>query len=392
MKQYCGILLHLTLLAISLVFVERSIKDYLSNVTSYSVSREHISLADLPTLTMCLQFDDTHEKFVYGKDFVIDFKLSERKENSVALTLNKSLETIFSVVLHLSELRQARLVEQEHETNSFSNMWQCYKLSPTWNGREELDFANFSAKVGFTFSNASDIPDSIDVWVTSEQNSYGIVQENWFDGKVEFPSVTLYPRGYINKVMKIVEVTEYQNIESLCSHDSYFECLAKRFVKLDSQSTELSNCQSYKICSPFSLPFGKEDMIPLCQNNNERNCFERLLMKIEEDQQEHCKQSCRIMEFRTEYDMRKSSKLDAKNKCSLEYKFALPQSSTNLRFRTPFKVVKTEYFVMSWMALVGTVGGTMGMFVGFSVFGTFEMVTQAARKSWDWVKSKTKFF
>ena len=83
-----------------------------------------------------------------------------------------------------------------------------------------LDFAIFSAKAVFTFSNASDIPDSIDVWVTSEKNSYGIVQENWFDGKVEFPSITLYPRGYYNKVMKIVEVTEYQNIESLCSHYS----------------------------------------------------------------------------------------------------------------------------------------------------------------------------
>ena len=42
--------------------------------------------------------------------------------------------------------------------------------------------------------------------------------------------------------------------------------------------------------------------------------------------------------------------------------------------KAPYKIVKQEYLVNSWISLVGTIGGTLGMSVGFSLIGTFEWV------------------
>ena len=37
-----------------------------------------------------------------------------------------------------------------------------------------------------------------------------------------------------------------------------------------------------------------------------------------------------------------------------------------MKFTLPVKMVWQEYYIMSGMTLVGIVGGTLGMFVGFS--------------------------
>ena len=52
----------------------------------------------------------------------------------------------------------------------------------------------------------------------------------------------------------------------------------------------------------------------------------------------------------------------------------MPKYNRDTRSKTPYKTVKTEYLVNSLVivSLIGTVGGTMGMFVGFSFMGTSE--------------------
>ena len=84
----------------------------------------------------------------------------------------------------------------------------------------------------------------MNVWVTSEENSYGLATERWFDGAIEHPAISFansdgnlidenipgaYPYSY-QTCIKIVGVTEYQNMMSHCLMDSYYNCLAARFV------------------------------------------------------------------------------------------------------------------------------------------------------------------
>ena len=55
-----------------------------------------------------------------------------------------------------------------------------------------------------------------------------------------------------------------------------------------------------------------------------------------------------------------------------EYSFGTPASTRDTKSRKLSKIVKTEYLVIPLMSLVGSVGGTLGMFLGFSFIGTSE--------------------
>ena len=53
----------------------------------------------------------------------------------------------------------------------------------------------------------------------------------------------------------------------------------------------------------------------------------------------------------------------------IQYNFGSPHSSWNTRSEKLFKMVKVEYYTLV-LVLVGNVGGTLGMFIGF--IGTSE--------------------
>ena len=66
----------------------------------------------------------------------------------------------------------------------------------------------------------------------------------------------------------------------------------------------------------------------------------------------------------------------------LEYSFHSPISRTNIRTKEPFKTIHRECLKMTGMSLIGNIGGTLGMFVGFSFLGTFEWFLDAVKKSY----------
>ena len=62
----------------------------------------------------------------------------------------------------------------------------------------------------------------------------------------------------------------------------------------------------------------------------------------------------------------------------IEYKFSVPLFILDHRSEEPFKTVMTEYYVTTGLSLVGNVGGTLGMFIGFSFLGTAEWLLNVA--------------
>ena len=54
----------------------------------------------------------------------------------------------------------------------------------------------------------------------------------------------------------------------------------------------------------------------------------------------------------------------------IEYRFEQSDWKRDLRSDEPFKTVHRESLKMSSMSVVGNVGGTLGMFIGFSFIGT----------------------
>ena len=252
-----------------------------------------------------------------------------------------------------------------------TKMWKQYASLQSLNG-QSFDFQ-------FNESIPLPVKHSALMWLTSEKNSFGITERKWFDGRCNSSHMTA------NKFrrFKIVKVTEYLNLPSTCSTDSYYECLAKRFEKFEfwNVSRKVANrsiCQYNNICAPFSLPF-EHDNIPICQNETDRECFEEIVFLLEKDQEQHCKQSCRIVEFDTKLEV---GRYRMKNAFSAIYSFDQFRSTTDLRTKMPYKTIKTEYLIMPWTNLVGNVGGTFGMFTGFAIISALEWLAILLNKNW----------
>ena len=159
-----------------------------------------------------------------------------------------------------------------------------------------------------------------------------------------------------------------------CTNDSYYECLARRFVSIDYSKMKSPGCSFDQICYPLSLPFDKIHQIPLCKTEEERVCYEQVIDELKKDQGEHCQKSCNSKEFQTQSVldglMKKIGKSNwarwkkenwdwngshPENSFIFEYTFEVPSDVRDLRSERPYKTVNMEYLVVSPMSLIGNV-------------------------------------
>ena len=128
-RKYKGLLLEVLvytgLLAIGLGFTHESIVDYIQSQTSQSVYLKQIDLSDLPTITFCLKTDYGDESIIYGKDFSLKVHISEEEEMSTELTMNRNVETILGLLIHLREMKQTMRREKDDRGGEWSTLSQC---------------------------------------------------------------------------------------------------------------------------------------------------------------------------------------------------------------------------------------------------------------------------
>ena len=99
-----------------------------------------------------------------------------------------------------------------------------------------------------------------------------------------------------------------------------------------------------------------------------------------------------MKEFRTEKGNAEvlSTHQDANRSFDFEAYFELPDTTRDVRTDMPFKTIRTEYLLMSQMLLVGNVGGTLGVFIGFSIFGTSEWFIGVVINLWTCLRNTRK--
>ena len=176
--------------------------------------------------------------------------------------------------------------------------------------------------------------------------------------------------------MRITKINEYRNLDALCIEDSYYECLAKRLLLTDISNE--SKCS--ELCSPFSLPPVDNHTIPICKQLDCGLIMDNTIKHLKSSQAEVCKKACQVKEF--EFGETSANRdvmpgypktINSPGKLfEMEIKFDTPYSTKDIRSEELFKNVMTEYLIVTTMSLVGVVGGTLGMFAGFSFFGVTE--------------------
>ena len=306
-------LLSLGFFAGGLIFINESFDEFIKGNTGYTEKIEPLKLSDLPTWTLCLTLEQDVKKLIYEEEFLIDVKIfDENEKKTVTLAENRNIGTLFDLQIHLSELRQLKELEdnlKEHD----NRVKKCYKitLTQTWTGNETTDLTTFGIQFAIwpnpslhlwepTFYKAQ-------MWVTNEANAFGLAFEKWFDAGERTMAEATQPDKYeepkIGTLVYIPEVTETSNMDSVCSQDSYYVCLAKRFSSLALKNNSESphdgiSCPSHTKCTSVTLPFGSANQIPFCQNDADRACFEKVIRLLEKDQYKYCKKLCKVLNYK----------------------------------------------------------------------------------------------
>ena len=196
------------------------------------------------------------------------------------------------------------------------------------------------------------LPTELKVYLTSEKNTYGILTNQWMDGEMfEFEVNQNFHKVIDLKQEKYIYL---QKAKSKCSHESFYECLVKRIV-----ATDFKNC--HKKCNPmtFTLPSSEEyDKIHLC-TEKERPCANNLLVHLfQNTTTQICKKLCQILQYSGKLVMVYDHKQGPYN-FSFRYRFAPPHTAK----------IFEEYLIYDIVNMVGSVGGNLGMWIGFSFTG-----------------------
>ena len=392
-------LFYLSLSVLALKFCKENIYDYMGGKTQYcEIQREPLTLIDLPTLALCLppaefiyppEYKQTG--YILGENINILAKLHEKDEKTVQLQINESVTTLYGLAI------QTNLVQQ-----TLHRKLPCFKISTNWNGSGRVNLRNFGIQLKFTFNTTFDVEQkfkeskkihkSLNAYFTSGENAYGIAWGRWFDGDQGHKSL-------INgKAVRILEATEYQNLESACTSESYYECLARRLFNFDLENIDKqklingSVCPTAMltnvICSTIPLPRVGSFEIPMCETDTQKACFEEILQKLRSSQETECKRSCTVLEFEIGTYMPHILGEKKSNEFTTGYLFDKSRWVRGLRSETVQKIIRKEYLINSFISLVGTIGGTLGMFVGLSIMGVTQWLQDFVLPPfWKWIKN-----
>ena len=185
------------------------------------------------------------------------------------------------------------------------------------------------------------------IYVTSEDNSYGILDTTWRNGgEIRFAFYNLIPYPGAFNIFKLKTIkNKYNGKKGTCSQGDHFnKCLVKTILE--------GNYTCTKHCLPLSLPkFDQVEYLPQCQSWEEYGCMKGEIEEKIDGIKNICPSACETVEyvgnvlhnvylnspvFRWTYDIRQQM------------------------------VVYEEYVVYDFAGFISSVGGMLGLFIGFS--------------------------
>ena len=388
-KRLLKFILSLCFLVPALIFVENYVQEYLKGETFFVETHEPLSLNDVPTISYCAGWpyivhrrNDQRLRGCEGSrlhcgNFLDDIKMLIKfgGGSKYLLTLNNTIQ-YHGLEMRLEKFSPYPMIPPYTET--------CFRIlsTPMSEDGDAIIDSDFSLKM--TFQHPNSTPFKQLLAITSEENSYGIAQNKWFDGKVD--AIQLQTNNADRRTrrtsLKIEDITEYRYLKSRCSKDSYYQCLADHFVKFNfrnfsENNREICSGRGNTVkdmetkCSPVSLPFRGKKILPICETRAAKKCFQGALENQMLLQGRNCRKACRVKEYKVSayhFELARASH-------TTEVRFELPDSTRGQMSKVPMKIIREEHYIISGLAFLGNVGGILGIFVGFSILGASEWIT-----------------
>ena len=197
---------------------------------------------------------------------------------------------------------------------------------------------------------ATDMPKAATIFITSPFDWYGMVLDDWFQFNpfktafkiplLEMNGTGTRRRAWIAKVSQ----TDYHYIEGV---DDFEQCFVEQLAKN-------SNCNT--TCYPTIYNF-LPNFKP-CNSSKNFYCMQRLLLKVDLRQMRYeCLQAKKSIQYNANF-VRSSQKLE-KGTTGFVFSYYFDKGT---------KDVKEEVWTVTTGNFIGSVGGSLGLFLGFSCF------------------------
>ena len=320
-------LIYISFCIIAGIFMKDVLDQYQAKDTFMSQSLE--SITKLPTLVIC---DEAHADWS---------KFDGKIEMQFGFFIND---------FHTLEDHKPLKIEGGYEVFFEQFSKSCFKVKTLASDSQIKTGHVWKLKVVFPNQSNEVVPSYLSFFYTSEENSYGALRRQWFDGEVFDQRVE---RG--NWILTTLKPVQYKYLkhDGQCSDETFLEQWSKHISRAN-----FSGCP--RKCSSHS--FLVSDDLPLCgwkaEETSGRQCAEDALLR----NYEHFRTTigytrpCNPLEYigRKAYEGS-----EANNTFMVRYQFAPPEKTLHYR----------ELLVFDVVGMVGSVGGTLGMCIGFSFSG-----------------------
>ena len=334
------------LCGLSAYFMLEVLDKFFSEDTSFKVYEEPID--KIPTLTLCvseltLGARDT-TVYEYGIDFNITYLhtfLDQGKWLGDSVNLIEGTNYLAST----NNVSYNRIVYFTKLSTAWSGI--CYKINEVTSLIQDGEWRYINMYFNKTLSREN-LP-SWRLYFTSEKNAYGILRNWWFDGELD----ELILEGNTTTTIQLkVQKHMYHNTSKFtCGDQSLYECWGSKIL-----TENFDECP--KKCLPYSFPMFQNSNIPLCITDEEYNCAHSKVNIIMEKitKTRACPKLCTVFQYSARETLKWKILQDAPD--HIRFWYGLQQPSNVM--------VNEEYLIYDTITMISSVGGTLGMCIGFS--------------------------
>ena len=204
------------------------------------------------------------------------------------------------------------------------------------------------------------LPD-IEVSFSTESASYGTTMWDWLDG--ERISVT----PLIGSQDVFIRPQKISKLNNCNGNQTFYQCFDKEL-----QLKDYSNCP--RKCSAISTI---SNSIPVCKTTEEFLCAYEIAKKVKSS--DLCLPQCSKTHYKLFKSVYTENTESETAKRNLQINYVIPLKVMN---------IEKEYLIHDFIGMLGSIGGTLGMFIGFSFLGVISSMLEYLQKFMDYLEFK----
>ena len=335
------------------------IEKYRTKATTFTTSQKHAEDRRWPAMTICMQTPyDTDILEEYTEEHVPTVFTNKEPHKKPNITYNKLYNTVaflvkrdFGLLVNWDQIKQpgnyeitnyGNVTVEEIYTGLFG---MCYSIIPG------LDFMT-NKTLQVTVEPIKTTLKGMIILITSRNTYKNVIPTFWPHLSPFILNLDFEP-GTLDVYLSETLWTFYNG-----NPDCELGCQPKHCLDFDHWIEKAKKCQN--LCMPVALQnFYENDTLPICEEFKTHHCMNHGHQVGIKEKFETCQLPKSDVEYSAITKKEDTASSDAKHN----------YTNVKISFLSSTTTIKEEILVYDELSLVGTLGGFLGLFVGFSFFG-----------------------